>query len=279
MTVGVLVDLGAARVGAAGQAPDDGIVADDPARRVIQRPHDRVDRVRVVDLHRGGQSLDLIGVDEPRVDAGDAVDLGPIGHHEHRPVGVGQGQMAALGEEQVEVELLGEALVELDAGVVEARPLGRLVVGAQDRRVAPRGPGADVALLEDGDIVDAVLAQVVRGGQPVRAAADDDHVVGALELGRRRHMRRLRNRSRMAGLRGLGLDVAEAGERVGADRPPAKVMAGVGDHRPHVLGRRRAEQEQVALGRLAEQDGRLAGDRARAYGADRGALAAAGRAR
>ena len=76
---------------------------------------------------------------------------------------------------------LREALVELDARVVEARALGRLVVRAQDRRVAPGRARADVALLEDADVGDPALAQVVGGGQAVRAAADDDDVVGVLQ--------------------------------------------------------------------------------------------------
>ena len=37
----VRMDLGAVPVGAAGVAPDDRVVADDPARRVVERGHDR----------------------------------------------------------------------------------------------------------------------------------------------------------------------------------------------------------------------------------------------
>ena len=40
--LGVLVDLDAAPVGRAREPPDDGVVADDPAGRVVQRADDRV---------------------------------------------------------------------------------------------------------------------------------------------------------------------------------------------------------------------------------------------
>ena len=91
--------------------------------------------------------------------------------------------MAALREQQVEVQLLRQALVQLHARVVEARALGRLVVRAQDRRVAPRRARPDVARLEDRDVADPVLLlQVVRGREAVRAAADDHDVVGPLEV-------------------------------------------------------------------------------------------------
>src|SRR5271155_1724210 len=93
--------------------------------------------------------------------------------------------MTALGEQQVEVELGGEAFVELDARVIEARALRRLVVRAQDRRVAARGARTDVALLEDGPPLDSELAEVVGGCKTVRTCPDDDHVVGVAQLAAR----------------------------------------------------------------------------------------------
>ena len=38
-----------------------------------------------------------------------AVDLGAVGHHEHRAVGVREREVAALAEQQVEVELLADS--------------------------------------------------------------------------------------------------------------------------------------------------------------------------
>src|SRR6185436_15856135 len=74
--------------------------------------------------------------------------------------------------------LLGELLVDLEALAVERDALGRLVVGAQDRRVAARPAGADVVHLEHGDVRDAALRQLVGRREAMRPAADDDDVVG-----------------------------------------------------------------------------------------------------
>ena len=268
--LGVGVDLGPARVGAAGQAPDDGVVADDAAGRVVERAQDRIGRV-LADVHRRGQALDLVGPDQARVDALQAVDLGAVGHHEHRAVGVREREVAALREEQVEVQLLRQALVELDARVVEARALGRLVVRAQDRRVAPGRARADVALLEDRDVGDPALAQVVGGGQAVRAAADDDDVVGALE-------RRGAGATCAAG----GRCHARAASRSRASTPtgpPPRLLGRVGDDGPQVLAERPAEEHQEALGVLAQDIARGAGHRAGAEAADRHRPAGAGPAR
>ena len=155
--LGVRVDLRAARVRAACEAPDDRVVADDAARRVVQRAEHRMHGV-VGHLHRRAQRLDLVGPDEPRVDAVEPVDLGAVGHDEHRAVRVGEREMTAAAEEDVEVEVLRQPVVELQRRVVEPRALRRLVVRAQDRRVAPGGAGADVVLLEHRDVGDAVLA-------------------------------------------------------------------------------------------------------------------------
>ena len=61
--LGVGMDLRAARVGAAREAPDDRVVADDAARRVIQRAHDRIRRV-LADVHRRREPLHLVGPDQ-----------------------------------------------------------------------------------------------------------------------------------------------------------------------------------------------------------------------
>ncbi len=105
----VRVDLDARAVGAARIAPDDGVVADDPARRVVERADDRVGDV-LGDVQLRAQALDLGRVDQPRVDPVQAVDLGAVGHHEHRAVAVRERQVPALGEQQVEVELRPTAL-------------------------------------------------------------------------------------------------------------------------------------------------------------------------
>src|SRR6185295_2540633 len=59
------------------------------------------------------------------------------------------------------------------------------VVRAHDGRVAAGIAAAEPAALEHRDVADAVLLrQVIRSGQAVAAAADDDHVVRRSWLGR-----------------------------------------------------------------------------------------------
>ena len=94
--------------------------------------------------------------------------------------------MPVLREHEVEVELVRQALVQAHALAVERGALGRAVVRADDRRVPARRARADVRLLEDRHVADAVpLREVVRRREPVRPAADDDDLVAALQLGPR----------------------------------------------------------------------------------------------
>src|SRR5439155_8497906 len=118
-------------------------------------------------------------------DAEQLVHLSPFRHRDQRAVGVSERQVALLGEEEVEVELPAQALVGLDAPLVEGGTLRRPVVGADDRRVTAGRAGADVALLEDCHVRDPVVPrEVVRGRQPVGAAADDHDVVAGPQLAR-----------------------------------------------------------------------------------------------
>ncbi len=180
--LGCGMDLDAEAVGRAREAPHDRVVADDPARRVVERADDRIGRPRR-EIELRAQLCDPRGVDDARIDPEELVHLGALLHGDHRPVRVREREVPVLGEHEVEVELVREALVEADALPVEGRALGRAVVRADDRRVAARRPRSDVRLLEDRHVFDAVaLRQVVRGGESVRAAADDDDLVPALEL-------------------------------------------------------------------------------------------------
>ena len=47
--------------------------------------------------------------------------------------------------------------------------------------VAGAGSPAEVALVEDGDVLHALLGQVVSSRQAVHAAADDDHAVAVFQ--------------------------------------------------------------------------------------------------
>ncbi len=191
----------------------------------------------------GRQLADLVRVDHPRVDAQQAVDLRALVHDERGAVGVRQGEVALLGEEQVEVQLRREALVELHRGLVEPSALGGAVVRAQDRRVAPRRAGADVVLLEDRDVRDPALAQVVGGGQAVRAAADDHDVVARLQLA-------------------AGAPHAPLAEDVTHRRPPALRRGARPRRPPRSTGSPRARSRRAAeaVGVLADHHRRHARD-------------------
>src|SRR5262249_78421 len=79
-----------------------------------------------------------------RVDAQELVRLGALALHRHRALRVGQRQVAVRREQQVEVELLRELAVLLEARAVESDAPRRLVGGAQEGRGAPGAAGARV---------------------------------------------------------------------------------------------------------------------------------------
>ena len=91
-------------------------------------------------VDRGTRGLHVLGLDVlvyPQV----LVHLGPPAHGAQRAVGVRQREVAALGVEEVVVEVAREVGEQPDALVVELHPLERQVVRADDRRV-PTVPAA-----------------------------------------------------------------------------------------------------------------------------------------
>src|SRR5262249_9156874 len=82
----------------------------------------------------------------------------------------------------VVVEFLREPLVELDALVVKGDALRGAIVGADDGGVATAGAAPEIALVQDGDVGDAVvLAKVIGDGQSVYAGADNCGVVSRFQ--------------------------------------------------------------------------------------------------
>jgi hypothetical protein len=68
---------------------------------------------------------------------------------------------------------------EFQGMAVELGVSGQAVIGAHDGRVASYIAAAEIALLEHGDVLQPVfLRQVIRRGQAMAAAADDDDVIG-----------------------------------------------------------------------------------------------------
>ena len=111
------------------------------------------------------------------------VDLGAPARRAQRRIRVRQREMAALGIHHVDVEIVRQPAPQLDGLLVELDALGRQIVGADDRGVARRVAAGEPTLVQDAHVLDAVLrGQIVGDGQAMAAGADDDHVVGGLEL-------------------------------------------------------------------------------------------------
>ena len=148
-----------------------------PPRRCSVAAEHRVARVGR-DVHDRAELLDLRRVEPLGVDAVQPVRV----HPPHRRPDVAQVvrevQDAALAELDVEVERLLEPFPELQRVLVDRRALVPEVVRADHGGVAGHVAAAQPALLDHGDVGDAVvLRQVVGGGQTVPAGAHDDHVV------------------------------------------------------------------------------------------------------
>ena len=165
-----------------GVPPHHRIVPRERARRVVRRPDDgqlaaagEVDeRAHLQGLLRGED----VGLDAER-----PVEQGLLALDLERIRRVAQVELALVGEQDVEVELLGERPVHPQARLVQGDGLGRVVVGAEHLGVATRCARAKVGAFEDGDVADAVdLREVVREREAVHAAADDHHVVAGPEL-------------------------------------------------------------------------------------------------
>ena len=189
------------RVGAAGVAPGHGVVPGGAAAPLQGGAQHRV--AQVVEVERRAERLGLRRRQPLIVDAVEPVGVDVALGDLHVVDGVREHHHAARAEHDVVVQLLAQPLPELERVVVEGGTLVVEVVRAADRGVAPGVAAAEPAALEHGDVGDPVLlGEVVGGGEPMPAGADDHHVVGRLRL--RAAPRRL--------------PVAVAGERVAGQR-------------------------------------------------------------
>ncbi len=159
-------------------APHDGVVTDRSAGRMVERAEDRVPgSARRVET--GSELLDVVRTDHLRVDLLELVHLGAPAHRSERRVGVGKGQVTSLRKHHVDVQVDRHRVVELQRPVVERHALGRQVVGSDDRCVPSRSATAEIRLVENCDVGNAVVrCQIVSGGEAVDAAPDHHHVVG-----------------------------------------------------------------------------------------------------
>ena len=179
--------------------------------------------------------LNLLGKDDPRVDAHQPVGVGPLHQPGDAALVVRHRQVAMLREHHVEVELFRQLFVQLDRQVVERDALRRAIVGPHNRRVAAGAAESDVLRLQDGDVLHAKLREVVRGRQAMNAAADDDDVVAVLQFVLAPHPQRAH-----------GTSFVPAGRK-------AELGAGVQQDLPEVLGRVAADMQIEPVGEAAEQ--------------------------
>ena len=169
--------------GGAGVRPRHVVVLGDPAARLIRRPEDRIADVGR-DVDDRAQLADLLGREPFGVDPVEPVGVdAPLALADVTQV-VRQVHHAALAEQQVVVELLGETLPELQPVLVDGGALVPQVVRADDRGVAGHVPAGQPAPLHDRHVRDPVVpGEVVGRREAMSTATDDDDVVRRLRLG------------------------------------------------------------------------------------------------
>ena len=92
-------------------------------------------------------------------------------------------QVTPWRKHDVVVQVFRQITPQRHRMLVERRVVLHHVIGAHDGGVATHVARADVALLKDGDVADAMVpGQVIRRGQAVPTATNDDNVVGFFGL-------------------------------------------------------------------------------------------------
>ena len=138
---------------------------------------------RIVEIQIGHQLAHLVAAEQLRILARQPHGVAAPRERVALPVGMVEIDHPALRHHRVEIQLLLQPLPLLQR-MGEKRLIAlKQVVGPHDRGVAPDIARAEIALLEHRHIGDAVvLRQVIGGGQPVPAAADNDHIIMAFGL-------------------------------------------------------------------------------------------------
>ena len=107
-------------------------------------------------------------------------------HGAQRRIRVSQSKVAAFRIKQVDIEVFRKILEEPKTLVVEPDTLRRQIVGAHNGGVAPRSAAAKIALFQDRNVGDLVVAgQVISSREAVASSSDDHHVVAGLQPIRR----------------------------------------------------------------------------------------------
>ena len=175
----VLDQVDPPRIGAAGEAPSDGVVPRRAAASVQQSPEDR--KARVLEVQERPSRPHLVARQQLRIIPLQPHRVAPPCEGVELPVGMAEVEHAPLRHHHVVVQLLLQPFPELQRMRIELRVAAEQIVRPHDRGVAPDVAAAEIAALQHRDVPDPVIAREIVGGrQPVPAAADHHDVVGRL---------------------------------------------------------------------------------------------------
>ncbi len=174
----LLDDVDAERIGGARIAPGDGVVAHGAAARLQQAAHDRKARVR-----SSSRDSESIARSASRDRNSASMPFSRIALPRRIAASMSAGECTRFSTPRalyitLKLSSLRQPLPQLQRILVEVRVRIEVIVRAHDGRVAPGVAAAEPAFFQHGDIAHAVLfGEVVGGGEPVPAAADDHRVV------------------------------------------------------------------------------------------------------
>ena len=160
-----------------GQTPDHGIMAHDAAGGMVHGPVDGKGDI-LGDVQCRNHLFGLFGIDQVALNT---VELSCGDGHAGRLHGrfaVHEVEITTVIEHEIEIQLFGEHRPKVQRLLVERYVILRPLVGPHDRRVSTGTAEPDEALLDDSDILHAMIAgQIVGRGEPVQTATDNDGVV------------------------------------------------------------------------------------------------------
>ena len=178
----VLDDVDPAAVRTAGKAPGHRVMAHRAAAALQEAALDG--EAGVVIVEEGIHLPDRLAVEKFGINTVNAHCVAAPREGVALGIGVAEVEHAALRDHGVEVEVLLQVLPQLHRPFVKRIVAGQQVVGADDGGVAADVAGAKPALLQHGDVLQAMfLGEVIGRRQPMPAAADDDDVIFLLRHG------------------------------------------------------------------------------------------------
>ena len=179
----VLQDIYTQSVCRTGEPPGNGVVTGNTRARLERRTHDRVAQ-RCRRVHDRHHFLDLCRIQNHAINT-----IEPVGVHAaidvpHVLQGMPHIHYTSLAEHGVVVQVLRQALPQLQRFFVEVSSVVPQVVGPHDGGVARRIAATQPASFNHGDIAHAMLfGQVIGCCQTMPTSTNDDGIVTALRRG------------------------------------------------------------------------------------------------